>query len=352
LKTLSGEMNKQLLEHMFNNNIEPMFFFDAKGAVLAMNPAAENLLDPIDVLRIYEAQGGGEFCSTCRGYTTEKEQITCLNCYMKNDKDNFSSFQIYLKTRHKGVIPFSASFQEIDSNGTRLLMLRDLTRQLATQESLYRNTMIKNTIKAQENERKRISRELHDSVAQELLSSLVDLRVIKYLNVPDEVLQKLQHTEASLTRLLDQIRNLSVELRPSSLDDLGLEAAFRSHFKWIEKNYGVIVEFIAELHGTRYNNEVETVFYRICQESLLNALKYAGVDEISVRLFETEHFLEMVVVDKGQGFDVNKRDPKGTGLGLYGMKERAELVSGELLITSQLGQGTTVHLKIPTRREE
>jgi len=352
VKTLSGEVSKQLLEHMFNNNIEPMFFFDARGAMIAMNPAAENILDPLDVQQLYNAQGNDNFCLTCRGYTTEKELTTCLNCYMKNDSANFSSFQIYLKTRHKGVIPFSASFQEIDSNGTRLLMLRDLTRQLATQETLYRNTMMKNTIKAQEDERKRISRELHDSVAQELLSSLVDLRVLKYLNVPDEVLQKLQHTEASLTRLLDQIRNLSVELRPSSLDDLGLEAAFRSHFKWIEKNYGVIVEFIAELHGTRYNSEVETVFYRVCQESVLNALKYAGVDEISVRLFETEHFLEMVVADKGQGFDLNKRDSKGTGLGLYGMKERAELVGGELLITSQLGQGTTIHLKIPTRREE
>lgn len=317
-----------------------------------MNPAAENMIDPQDLQQIYEEQGKGQFCQTCRGYTSEKELISCTNCYMASDPANFSSFQVYMKTRHKGVIPFSGSFQTIDSEGTRLLMLRDLTSQLVTQETVYRNTMMKNTIKAQEDERKRISRELHDSVAQELLSSLVDLRVLKYLNVPDEALQKVQQTEASLTRLLDQIRNLSVELRPSSLDDLGLEAAFRSHFKWIEKNYGVIVAFTAELHGTRYNNEIETVFYRVCQESVLNALKYAGVDEISVRLFETEHYLELIVIDEGQGFNVNERDPKGTGLGLYGMRERAELVAGELLITSRLGEGTTIHLKIPTRREE
>ncbi|WP_410768940.1 sensor histidine kinase [Fontibacillus sp. BL9] len=344
----STKVSTELLLNMYEKSSDAIFFFDADNHIIAMNQAAGNIIDP-PVLSDTGSGDSNEFCFTCRGYTSDDEQMSCLNCYLSNSSKDFSSFQVYLETKSRGIIPYSASFQQIDLEaGIRVLMLRDLTNQLQTQESLNRNTMMKSIIKAQEDERKRISRELHDSVAQEILSSLVDLRVLKYLNVQDDALQKIQQTEASLTRLLDQIRNLSVELRPASLDDLGLEAAFRSHFKWVEKNYGVIVHFTAELNGGRFNSEIETVVYRVCQESMLNAMKYADVDEIAVRLFESEHALEMVVTDQGNGFNVNARDPKGTGLGLYGMKERAELVNGELTITSEIGKGTTVHLVIPT----
>lgn len=347
--SLSKTETLSLLENMFINSAEPIFFFDAQGNVIAMNPAAESTLDSkaLEQILVSDAKA---FCLTCRGYTSTEELMSCVNCYLSNPASGLASFQVFLQTKDKKIMPYSASFQTIDpSTGTRALMLRNLTDQLETQETLYRNTMMKSTIKAQEDERKRISRELHDSVAQELLSSLVDLRVLKYLNVQEDVLQKIQQTEASLTRLLDQIRNLSVELRPASLDDLGLEAAFRSHFKRIEKSYGVIVHFHAGLDGVRFNNEVETVVYRIGQESIMNALKYADVDEITVRLFVSGHGLELIVADEGVGFNVHLRDPKGTGLGLYGMRERTELVGGMLAITSEPGKGTTVHLQIPIR---
>ncbi|WP_178019053.1 ATP-binding protein [uncultured Paenibacillus sp.] len=337
----------ELLHKQFEHSSDAIVFFDAAHRVMAMNPQAERLLDR-RVLEEPADPDSNSFCFSCRGYTSEEEPMSCLNCYLSNKEKDFSSFQLYLETKTKGVVPFSASFQTVDTvAGIRVLILRDLTNQLMTQQMLNRNTMMKSVIKAQEDERKRISRELHDSVAQELISSLVDLRVLKYLNVQEEALQKIQQTEASLTRLLEQIRNLSVELRPASLDDLGLDAAFRSHFKWIEKNYGVLVRFVAELGGKRFNSEVETVVYRVCQESVLNALKYAGIDEVHVRLFASAHMLELLVSDQGHGFDVNTNDPKGTGLGIYGMKERAELVGGEISITSELGKGTTVHLRIP-----
>lgn len=112
----------------------------------------------------------------------------------------------------KGTVSYTASIQAIDQAADiRMLLLHDLTNPFVTQETVYRNSMIKSTIKGHEDERKRISRELHDSVAQELISSLVDLRLLKYLNVQGEALNKVHHTEATLNRLLEQIRNLSVE---------------------------------------------------------------------------------------------------------------------------------------------
>src|SRR5699024_1313165 len=100
-------------------------------------------------------------------------------------------------------------------------------------------------------------------------------------------------------RLLDDIRHLSVELRPATLDDLGLEAAFRTHFKWVEKNYGLLVHFDSNLNAQRYEGEIEPVMYRVCQEALLNALKYADIDEATGRLFEKESVLTLQVIDEG-----------------------------------------------------
>ncbi|MOA28905.1 Oxygen sensor histidine kinase NreB [compost metagenome] len=109
----------------------------------------------------------------------------------------------------------------------------------------------------------------------------------------------------------------------------------------------MIIDFKAELFAARYSNEIETVVYRICQEAILNGLKYANTDEIQVRLFEEEGELQLIVQDDGAGFQTNLREPKGTGLGLFGMRERSELVHGELNIASEVGKGTTIHLRIP-----
>ncbi len=336
-----------LLMKMYEKSAEAIFFFDDKQRVLAMNPSAENILD-VDVIDKIIAGKRGAICLPCKGYTSEHEIRTCLTCYLMNPEEDFSSFQVYLETKGKGTIPYAASFETIDeAQGIRVFMLRDLTKQYQTEKMLNQKTMMKSVIKAQEDERKRISRELHDSVAQEMLSSLIDLRVLKYMNIGEEALKKIQQTEGSLLRLLDDIQHLSVELRPATLDDLGLEAAFRTHFKWMEKNYGLIVTFLSELSAQRYAEEIETVVYRVCQEAVLNALKYANTDVVNVKLYEEKGLLKLSVIDDGDGFSLNNYNPKGTGLGIYGMTERAELVEGQLSIQSEPGKGTIIELEIP-----
>lgn len=344
---LNGNNMSELLMNMFNNSIQAIFFIDSQGEIMNMNPAAKEILD-LDVIERLNKEESISLCQTCGGYTNEEALISCLDCFLGSPKDDFSSFQVYLNTKGQGLVPYAASFQTIDDNSSvRMLILHNLTKQYRTQEKLYQTNMTKYVIKAQEDERKRISRELHDSVAQELLSSLVDLRVLKYMNVDQEILNKVQLTEASLTRLLEDIRRLAVELRPAALDDFGLEAAFRSHFKWIEKNFGLVINFKAELSAARYSNEVETVVYRIGQEAVFNAIKYADSDEIEVSLFEDQGDLQLIVRDEGCGFKLDGSEPRGTGLGLFGMRERAELVQGYLSIHSEVDEGTMIHLRIP-----
>lgn len=341
------DLRLELMLKMFTNSTEAIFFFDREGKILSLNPAAEKI---IDATVLEQLQKGAELaiCRACRGYTSSTEIQTCINCYLSSTQpEDFSSFQVFLETKDKGVVPYAATFHSIDpENGIRVFMLRDLSVQFKTQKQLHQNTMMKHVIEAQENERKRISRELHDSVAQELLSAVIELRALKYMKGGQEILEKTEDTKVTLTRLLDDIRNLSVELRPAALDDFGLEAAFRSHFKRIEESYGITVEFKADIHKKRYGNEIETVFYRVCQEAVLNSIKYAFVEELKVSLFKKDDFLQLIVKDHGVGFKQGE-NPRGTGLGLYGMKERADLVGGRVDIFSEPGKGTTVHLLVP-----
>ncbi|MBT2570121.1 sensor histidine kinase [Planococcus sp. ISL-110] len=332
---------------MYENSTEAIFFFSSEGKTISMNPAAENIMD---VYALEQLKKGAEnaLCNVCRGYTSESDLTTCRDCYFtSSNHGNFSSFQVFLETVGKGLVPYSATFHVIDDEkGTRVFILRDLSIQFETQTKLQQNTMMKNIIKAQENERKRISRELHDSVAQELLSAVVDLRALKYMTDDKEVLKKTGESTATLIRLMDDIRNLSVELRPSALDDFGLEAAFRSHFKRVEESYGLTIDFRSTVKRARYENEVETVLYRICQEAVLNAIKYAQVETVQVHLLEDGNTLQLIVKDEGIGF-IPGENPIGSGLGLYGMNERAELVLGNVTINSEIGKGTTVHLRVP-----
>ncbi|MFC0229854.1 sensor histidine kinase [Bhargavaea ullalensis] len=337
---------------MYANSSEAILFFDRGGKALAANPAAEEILDE-DVLAALLEGEDGAICRACAGYTNEHGLRSCRDCYFHHpERDDFTSFQVYLQTKGKGLVPYTSSFQTVDADrDIRVFMLRDMTRQFLTQERLYENKMMKHVIDAQENERKRISRELHDGVAQELMSAVVDLRVLKYMTGDAGLLEKVRQTEASLSRLLEDIRNLSVELRPAALDDLGLDAAFRSHFKRVEENFGLLVNYGGELKGRRYASEIETVIYRVCQEAILNAVKYADVETVDVILSEQGGRVLLSVSDRGRGFAPGGR-PDGTGLGLYGMRERAELVGGTLEVESAPYAGTTVRLNVPAVPEK
>lgn len=336
-----------LTDRLFENSSEAIMLVDEQGGIVAMNRAAQGLMGPeiTDALNRFRER---VVCDACRGYTSERELRTCDGCFLDSPHpESFSSFQLFLEDREGELNPYTASFHVIDhESGIRALTLRNLTRQYEAQEKYYRNTMIKHVLEAQENERKRISRELHDSVAQELMSAMVDLRVLKYMTADLSVIGKMQQTEGVLARLLGDIRNLAVELRPATLDDFGLEAAFRSHFKRLEQNYGFVVRFRSGLSSRRYPSEIETVIYRVCQEAVLNAMKYAEVDEAYVSLDEAGGNLRLTVRDEGAGMP-QETEPAGSGLGLYGMRERTELVGGKFYVETEPGRGTCIVAEVP-----
>jgi two-component system, NarL family, sensor histidine kinase NreB len=153
----------------------------------------------------------------------------------------------------------------------------------------------------------------------------------------------LEQLARQVSELMVDVRGLAWELRPSVLDDLGIVPALRTYIEIFSQHYGMNVQFDCQLRK-RPRIEVETTIYRIVQEALTNVGKYAGVSDAYVRLSEVEDAVEVVVEDKGQGFD---REHAGRGVGLFSMEERARAVAGRLRIRSAVGEGTTIRLIVP-----
>lgn len=221
---------------------------------------------------------------------------------------------------------------------------RDITEQKRVQENL--RLYIQKVSEAQEAERKRIARELHDETAQELVvvsRHLDDMAHGKTgLSVSD--------IRGEVKKVLEGVRHFSQELRPSILDDLGLIPALKWLATDITKNYNISVD--AEIAGTQRQlaSQAELMLFRITQEALSNIRKHAQATEAHIRLEFTDRTVKLTVSDNGKGFEIPSRvgDLARTGkLGLTGMSERAELLGGTLNIDSHQGEGTKITVEVP-----
>jgi signal transduction histidine kinase len=208
-------------------------------------------------------------------------------------------------------------------------------------------------ISAQEDERKRIARELHDEAGQALTALIIGLEQGEQ-QMPGEHLAKPRETVARLRDLavqtLEEIRNLALDLRPSLLDDLGLVAAIRWYARTsaTRGNLAVEVDVRGLDEGDRLAPEVETTVFRIVQEGLTNVLKHADAQHAWVRMVRDQRGLTVEVEDDGRGiggFDASDVDRSGR-LGLFGMVERARLVGGSMEIGPRPGGGTALRLQV------
>src|SRR5713101_7389995 len=217
-------------------------------------------------------------------------------------------------------------------------------------------------IKAQEQERKRIARELHDETSQVLTSLLISLAVLEESITTSEARDRIADTRTLAHQTLRAIRNLSIDLRPSALDDLGLLPALRWYIKEYQQKCSIEVEFQATDFKERLPAEIETALYRIVQESLTNTARHANARKVYITLKEEVNAVYATISDDGCGFDIQALQKTsvqergsglesgsglGRGLGLIGMQERAILLDGSLEITSHPGQGTKVEVRIP-----
>lgn len=239
----------------------------------------------------------------------------------------------------------------LESNAHQEKFVRALNEKKELQSIL-----LNKTISIQEEERRKISRELHDETSQALTSIIVGLRVLaERIKNPDDKEKILQMRDLAVNTL-EAVHNLAVELRPVLLDDLGLVAAAQRYIENYVRQYGIKVDIdFTNLSRERFMPETEITLYRILQEALTNIIKHARATHIQITLCMQRSKLILSVADNGIGFCAGEFQcvKDGSGLGIYGMKERVALLDGKFDIKSQPGKGTTITVEIPlTRRKK
>jgi signal transduction histidine kinase len=208
-------------------------------------------------------------------------------------------------------------------------------------------------LSAQEEERKKISRDLHDEIAQTLTGINIQLAALKVeASVNDRGLQqKITRTQRMVERSVDIVHRFARELRPTVLDDLGLIPALHSFMKGFTKRTGIHIHFTTFTSGRikQLNNATRTVFYRVTQEALTNVARHAQASLVEVTLKQLPNAICLKVKDNGKSFQVQRvLHAKGNKhLGLLGMRERLEMVGGSFSVESAPGKGTTVRAQIP-----
>jgi two-component system sensor histidine kinase UhpB len=197
-------------------------------------------------------------------------------------------------------------------------------------------------LQAQEQERARIARDLHDEVNQSLTGLLLRLEAAR-AHAPPELAGEIAQTKALANQAMSELLSLARQLRPTALDDLGLKAALASHVDQIGRQTGIATNFESLGDATAVAPDVQLVVYRVAQEAIANAVRHAGAEHLRVRLLSDGDRTELTVSDDGRGFSF---DEAASGLGIEGMRERALLVGGELQIESRPELGTRVRLRV------
>lgn len=204
---------------------------------------------------------------------------------------------------------------------------------------------------AQEEERKRIARELHDDISQRLAAGAIEAgKAEQDLPVPQSTRSALEGLKEHLIALSDDVHRLSRQLHPAILDDLGLKDALRAECYRVAERERLAVNFRCGQLPAGVPRDVALCVYRIAQEALRNAVKHARADRVDVTLNADLEFLDLEVRDSGRGFDP-ATGRRSAGLGLASMEERVRLVGGEILISSSPGQGTSIQVRVPLPEE-
>jgi len=240
-----------------------------------------------------------------------------------------------------------------DNNGEiigAIETLEDITERKGAEDNL--RYYLQEITRAQEEERKRIARELHDDTAQVLgsLSRQLDNFIRKKHGLAPNEVFFLKDLQAQLNRGVQSVHRFCQALRPSVLDDLGLIPALRSLVKGLQESDGIDTDLKVLGGERRFSPEVESLLFRIVQEALNNIRRHAQASEAQVMMDFAEDRIKVTISDNGLGFELSGRVddlPRSGKLGLAGMQERARLLGGSLKVESEPGKGTTVAVEAP-----
>ena len=333
---------------LFESSPLPMWVFDAETLrFLAVNDAA---------VRLY-GYTREEFLRMSATDVRHPEERRIFREFVQRDAGTVNRALFRHLKKHGETLHIDGVGHLVSWRGrpARLVVINDITERLRAQEALERlnrelelsherlRALSRRLLEVQEDERRRLARDLHDDIGQALTALKIQLESRARL---DDCVETVQHT-------LERVRQLSLSLRPSQLDDLGLAAALRSHLDRQARVAGIAAHFDNAEAPADMGPETETSCFRVAQEAINNVLRHAHARNIWVRLFSAGGRLALSVRDDGQGFDLDgarRRTGADASLGLVGMEERIALVGGSLEVRSERGKGTVVVATFPVLR--
>ena len=237
-------------------------------------------------------------------------------------------------------LAFTTALHILRLEGQTMAHLQEVT---AARQEL--RSLSSRLVETQENERKNISRELHDAVGQSMSAVQFELHDLGVAPgpYPEPLRTRVDRIRELVESSVAMVRNMALLLRPSMLDDLGLEAALEWQAHQISRSTGVRIEITAGVLPDRLPEEHNICIFRVVQEALNNVCRHARASSVAIALLQEDDNLSVSIRDDGRGFPT----PRRAGLGLVGMQERVEGLGGTLAVTSQPGKGTTIEVSLP-----
>ncbi|MEA2206234.1 MAG: hypothetical protein QOE77_3010 [Blastocatellia bacterium] len=328
---------------LFENSRDALYVHDLSGKYISVNRAAEELSGYSRAEII--GRNFAEFIAP--QHLPDVRENLCR----KLEREGETSYEVETITKDGRRTPVEVSSRLIYEHGIAVGIqgtARDITDRKRAQKAL--RIYSQRLIEAQEAERQSVARELHDEVGQVLTAVKINLHSIQKSAGTLECMPRIEEGLGIVEEALAHVRELSFNLRPALLDDLGLTAALRWYLDRYGQRTGMQTELLSDFDGERLPRELETACFRIAQEALTNIARHAQATKASIRFERSHAMLLLTVADNGVGFDVNGFDQHGaSALGLRGMMERAQAIGGAIDIHSRPAKGTEVQARLPIK---
>ncbi len=333
--------SEERYRELFENSKDALYVHDMSGCYTSVNRAAERLSGYTreELIGKHFSIFHPEYESHIRGHLSRK-----------SDEPSETTYETEISTKHGRSVPIEISSRLIFADGVPVGVqgcMRDVSERKRVQAAA--RTYSRRLIEAQEGERRRMSRELHDQVGQILTAVKMNMHALRQKCTAPEILSSIEDNMKVIDEAVDQIRDLSVDLRPLLLDDLGLVVAVRWYLDRQAKSCGVPADFTTHSisEDDRFSSELETACFRIVQEAVTNVARHAHASHISVVLERVGQDLILLISDDGAGFDMKALRTSAATLGLRSMEERVQAVGGSITIDSAPDLGTAICARIP-----
>jgi PAS domain S-box-containing protein len=345
----SRQESESTTHALFESASQAIFIVDRSGRIVMANPATEKMF--------------GYPASELLGQSVDAlvpDQLRGVHAghrqrYFASPQSRPMGLGLDLQGRRKDGTEFfaeiSLSYIETAQGTLGVAFVTDISKRRADEEAIRQQgdelrRLAGRLMTAQDDERRRIARDLHDDLSQKLAYLAMDLGKLATKPSAQELLGDVRPLQLRAAEAAESVRRISHQLHPSILDDIGLEAALEQYCEEFEERSGIATEFTSRSVPESLPQEIASSVYHIFQECLRNVSKHSQAQAVSVTLEVVENTLRLRVRDEGVGLSA-ERLQAGVSIGIVGMKERAHLVNGKLSIQSQSGQGTEVSVEVP-----